>query len=83
MTVLIRDSETDLLIREMAARTGETITQAVKMATKERLARLPTERPRFDRDKLDAILARIRSYPVTDERSPDEILGYDKNGLPS
>lgn len=84
MTVLIKDADTDRIIRELAARTGETITQAVKVAAAERLARLPAPRKgRIDRDALERTLARIRSYPVTDDRSPDEIIGYDENGLPT
>lgn len=84
MTVLIRDADADRIIRELAARTGETITQAVRIAAEERLARLPAPRKgRIDHKALERTLAKIRSYPVTDDRSPDEILGYDENGLPS
>lgn len=84
MAILIKDPETDELIREMAARTGETIKDAVKTATKERLARLPPKQGgRIDHERLEAILAKIRSYPITDDRTADEILGYDENGLPS
>jgi antitoxin VapB len=84
MTVLIRDADADRIIRELAARTGETITQAVRIAAEERLARLPAPRKgRIDQEALERTLAKIRSYPVTDDRSPDEILGYDENGLPS
>lgn len=83
MSVLIKDPDTDRVIRELAARTGETLTHAVKIATEERLARLPRDKGRIDRDELDRVLARIRSYPITDHRTPDEILGYDENGLPS
>ena len=84
MAILIKDPETDELIRELASRTGETIKDAVKTATKERLARLPPARKgRIDREKLAKILEEIRSYPVTDDRIADEILGYDENGVPT
>jgi antitoxin VapB len=85
MTVLIRDHETDELIREMARRTGETITQAVKIAAKERLERLPPVRSgSVDRERLEAILAKIRSYPRANEHlTDDEIIGYDENGVPN
>jgi antitoxin VapB len=84
VTVLIKDPVADKVIRELAARTGETITQAVTIAAEERLARLPAQqKDRIDRDALERTLARIRSYPVTDDRSADEIIGYDENGLPS
>jgi antitoxin VapB len=34
------------------------------------------------REELRAIRARMERYPVLDDRSPDEILGYDENGIP-
>ncbi|WNJ89368.1 type II toxin-antitoxin system VapB family antitoxin [Bosea sp. 685] len=85
MIVLIKDPETDQLIREMAAQTGETITQAVKTATKERLARLP--RPartgRLDRTKIDAFLAEIDALTKVDTHlSDEELIGYDEIGVP-
>jgi antitoxin VapB len=32
---------------------------------------------------LDEIARRCAALPVLDDRSADEILGYDENGLPS
>jgi hypothetical protein len=32
---------------------------------------------------IDAIADHCSSLPVIDDRSPDEILGYDEHGLPS
>ncbi|AZO78789.1 MULTISPECIES: type II toxin-antitoxin system VapB family antitoxin [unclassified Bosea (in: a-proteobacteria)] len=84
MTVLIKDSEADRLVRELAARTGETITQAVKIAAQERLDRLPPANGgRIDREKLDKLLAAFRDRLIVDPRSDDDIIGYDENGLPS
>jgi antitoxin VapB len=85
MTVLIKDNETDELIRELARRTGETITQAVKTAARERLERLPPVRTgSVDRERLEAILAKIRAHPSANEHlTDDEIIGYDENGVPS
>ena len=34
-------------------------------------------------DELDEIALRSASRPVLDNRTPDEILGYDENGLPT
>ena len=85
MAVLIKDQETDDLIRELVKRTGESITQAVKTATKERLERLPPKRTgSIDRQRLEEVLAKIRSYPRANEHlTDDEIIGYDENGVPS
>lgn len=84
MAVLIKDAEVDRVVRELASRTGETITQAVKIAATERLARLPPPGTgRIDRAKIARLLAEIQSFKIDDPRSDDEIIGYDENGLPS
>lgn len=43
----------------------------------------PQEPCRPNKDDLDDILRRVDSLPILDPRSPDEILGYDENGLPT
>jgi hypothetical protein len=40
------------------------------------------ERP-WDQGAIDAIIKRFAALPVLDDRTDDEILGYDENGLPS
>jgi antitoxin VapB len=87
MAILIEDAETDRIVRQLAERTGETVKDAVKTAAQERLARLPAPEGRrtgsVDKVRLEAILAKIRSYPLTNEHlTDDEIIGYDENGLP-
>ena len=85
MTVAIslKDPETDRLARAVAALTGETLTAAVRTALAERL-----ERERLKRGEPADLVARLReiaehlaSLPVLDPRSPDEIIGYDENGM--
>jgi antitoxin VapB len=80
----IKDPEADRLARELAARTGETLTEAVVVALRERLAR-ETGRTRSIplREELAAIRRRCAGLPVLDTRSADEILGYDEHGLPA
>lgn len=83
MSLNIKDPEADTLVRELAQTTGETITQAVTVAVRERLERLHAgRRPRRLADELDEIALRCASLPVLDQRSEDEILGYDAHGLP-
>jgi antitoxin VapB len=56
MSLNIKDPETDTLARELAQATGETITQAVTIAVRERLERLRAgRRPRRLADELDEI----------------------------
>lgn len=85
MPLSIKDPEADLLARRLAAQTGETITKAVIHALREQLAR--EERKADDDDQLVEdileIARRFSALPVLDPRSPDEILGYDENGLPT
>jgi len=83
MSLNIKDPDTDKLARTLAQTTGETITQAVTVAVRERLERLrASRRPRRLADELDEIALRCASLPVLDERSEEEILGYDEQGLP-
>jgi antitoxin VapB len=42
----------------------------------------PAERPRITADEIMAIADRVVRAPVLDDRSADEILGYDEHGLP-
>lgn len=83
MALSIKDPEADRLARELAERTGETLTRAVVVALRERLDR---ENHRIRalplRAELAAIRQRCSTLPVLDERIPDEILGYDERGLP-
>ncbi len=84
MALNIKDRETDSLVRELAALTGEPITDAVKVAVRERLERERRVRPhKASVEEILAIAARIASRPVVDPRTPDEIMGYDEHGLPT
>lgn len=83
MALSLKDPEADRLARQLAARTGETLTTAIVVALRERLARL-RGRPkrRRLREELREIAQRCASLPTIDHRSDDEILGYDERGLP-
>ena len=83
MAINIKDAETDDLVRQLAKKTGESITKTVRVSLEERLRRLSgSQRAPAMREKLEQILARVDALPVVDARSPDEIIGYDENGLP-
>lgn len=83
MALHIRDPETERLAAELAKLAGETKTEAVTKALQERLARVRHERSgRLPlADELDRIAIHCASLPVLDQRSAEEILGYDR-GLP-
>jgi antitoxin VapB len=82
MPLSIKDPETEQLARDLARRTGESITTATKRALEERLRRVSGSRQRERLlEDLAAIRRRCAELPVLDTRQPDEILGYDKDGL--
>jgi antitoxin VapB len=84
MALSIKHPEADRLARELVALTGETLTDAVVIALRERLAR-QTGRARVVplREELATIRQRCASLPVLDDRTPEEIIGYDSQGLPT
>ena len=83
MALSVKNPEADGLAREVAARTGETLTTAVVVALRERLARLRGRpRRRRLRDELREIAQRCAQLPTLDDRSAEEILAYDPRGLP-
>jgi antitoxin VapB len=83
MPISIKSIETEKLAREVAAKTGESLTGAIQKALEERLERLKQRRKsQILKSQLDDILRRVDQLPVLDSRTPDEILGYDEHGLP-
>jgi antitoxin VapB len=63
--------------------TGETKTEAVTRALRDRLTQVErAQRKRRLADELDEIALRCAALPDRDGRTPDEILGYDDHGLP-
>lgn len=84
MALNIRNAEAERLAAELARQTGETKTEAVTKALRDRLTRVQRERSGHSRaDRLDEIALQCASLPVLDDRSPDDILGYDEHGLPA
>jgi antitoxin VapB len=79
----IKNSEADRLARQLAHQMGETITEVVIEALREKLLR---EQGKYGPDKLkEALLTigkRCAALPDQDSRSADEILGYNDKGLP-
>lgn len=80
MALSIKSEAADHLARELAAETGESLTDAITIALEERLARV-RRRNTLARDlELDEIVARARRWPRLDPRSDDELLGYNSDG---
>jgi antitoxin VapB len=81
MALNIRNAEAERLVAELARRTGESKTDAVIKAVRDRLARIRAGRSRLD--ELEDIAERCSRLPVRDARESDEILGYGDDGLPT
>ena len=83
MALSIKNPEAERLARQIARETGESLTEAIQTALRERLRRLPQRRRgRIMHERLEEILRRVDSLPPLDTRPDDEILGYDSQGIP-
>lgn len=84
MALNIKNPEAERLARELAEATGESITQAVTDALREQLVRKTGRKDKAVlRARLQEIQERFNQRPLLDDRSPDEIIGYDEDGLPA
>ena len=83
MALNIRNPEAEKLAAELARATGESKTEAVTKALRDRLVRVRRERAKRSlTDELEAIAEHCAALPVLDGRRAEEILGYDGAGLP-
>ena len=85
MALSLKDPKTDRLARQVAKLTGETLTDAVRTALAERLERERLKRGHrpANHEEIRALVQQFASLPVLDDRTDDEIIGYDENGLPA
>jgi len=82
MTLKIEDMEAERLARELAAPTGETITEAVIRALRDRLKRQCAKTPLDLKDEIMAISRRTAAMPRRTGRTADDIIGFDERGPP-
>ena len=83
MAFNIKNDEADGLARRLVDVTGESLTEAVLIALRERLQREEARRHVGVADRLRRLAAEVAELPVLDDRPADEILGYDERGLPT
>jgi antitoxin VapB len=89
MAFHIRNSKVEEDLRQLCQITGESLTEAVHKAVLLRLeqerasTRSGVDREQFLRERYRKMRERLSKLPILDTRSPDEILGYDENGMPS
>ncbi|MGX1318460.1 hypothetical protein AB7M17_001913 [Bradyrhizobium sp. USDA 377] len=83
MALSIEDPETEHLAWTLAQLTGETVVVATKRAIEERLSRIDNQhRKAALLDDMAAIRRRWSELPVVADQTADEIVVYDKHGLP-
>ncbi|HET7326891.1 MAG TPA: type II toxin-antitoxin system VapB family antitoxin [Nocardioidaceae bacterium] len=83
MALSIKSEEADRLARELAKETGESLTEAIVVALRERLERAHAERGLRMSDRMRRLQDDVARLPVLDPRAPDAILDYDDDGLPA
>ena len=78
----IEDPEAYRLARALADRSGETITRVVVSALRERTERERRKQRRQSLiEEMKEIAERVKSMPVRDRRSANEIIGYNDSGV--
>jgi antitoxin VapB len=83
MPLSIRNPEVERLARSLSRLTGEGLTNTILEALRERHQRILAAREKDELfEDLREIARRSAALPDLDPRSPDEIIGYDENGLP-
>jgi antitoxin VapB len=84
MALSIKNAEAERLARELARATGESLTEAVTRALRDRLVRETGRSANTEQwlNGIREIQREVAELPVVDAREPDEILGYDEHGLP-
>ena len=84
MPLSIKNQETEATARKLAELTGESLTEAVRIALEERYERVRSKRRgRSMAQELMEIGRRCANRPVMSNLSEDEILGYDEFGIPT
>ena len=79
MAINIKNAKADRLARELSEITGETITEAVITSLAERLEREKNKQTTSVplQEELLSMARRYQALPTLDNRTEEEILGYD------
>ena len=78
-TLYIKNPAAHRLAEKVSKRLGVSLSDAVIAALEDKARKTP--RP-LDLAKIDEICSRVAALPVLDNRTIDEILGYDEFGIP-
>jgi antitoxin VapB len=83
-TLNIKDPAIHDMARQLALRTGQSLTEAVRTSLRQSLtrSRSPEDDAKRVVERVMKIGRRIAARPVRDSRTPEEILGYNEIGVP-
>jgi antitoxin VapB len=84
MALNIKNPETERLVRELARRRGQGITEALTDVVRREVER-ERRKPRRESSeefhrRIQAIVDDVKKLPVLDDRTPDQIIGYNEHG---
>jgi antitoxin VapB len=85
MALHITNAAVEQKVRDLAAVTGESMTDAIGTAVAERLSRVRPNRASNRKPSVDEMMELIRSFklqPINENLTDDEILGYGPDGIP-
>lgn len=82
MALSIKNEEVERLVRDLARETGRGVTETIRFALQEEYDRLRRSRRGGSLyDDIGDIGRRCGALPDLDTRTPDEILGYNDQGV--
>lgn len=83
MALSIKNPEVERLARELAEITGENLTEVICNALKLRFQKESGRKhPATMIDEIRRMQERVARLPRRDHRSDDELIGYNKYGIP-
>lgn len=83
MALNIKNPEAGQLAQELARLTGESLTDVVTTALRDRLTVIRRQKdPSALMNDIRQIQEVVAALPGLDRRTPEEIIGYDELGLP-
>lgn len=84
MTLNIKDPLTDKLARKLAARTGASLTVAVRGAIEDKLKLQDMKDEKKQKslaERVKRIQEEMRALPTLTDKTDDEIMGYNEYGV--
>jgi antitoxin VapB len=82
MGVSIKSTEAERKLRRVSRLLGKSMTATVIELADGKLKEIDAKKDRERKlRKVDEIVRRVKALPVLDNRTPDEILGYNIDGL--